>query len=144
MKRPSFLAQSVRLQAQVRSLAPFALAFLATMISLPGGAITIPDVPLQSGRAYPPPNVMFILDDSGSMEYQVMPTNYSGKLSNTLDHKAAVRNTIFYNPATTYSAWMGADGNRLTTGTAWPTALSARWPTTEWAPRPSRAPAATR
>ena len=124
MKRPSFLARSERLQAQVRNSAPFALAFLATMISIPGGAITIPDVPLQSGRAYPPPNVMFILDDSGSMEYQVMPTNHSGNLSNTLDHKAAVRNTIFYNPAITYNAWMGSDGNRLTTGTTWPTALS--------------------
>ena len=49
------------------------LAFLATVAAVPGHAINIPSLPLQSGSAYPPANVRFILDDSGSMNLIAMP-----------------------------------------------------------------------
>jgi type IV pilus assembly protein PilY1 len=57
---------------QSRLLA-FTPALLATLMALPvQAAITIPKVPLQSGSAVAP-NVMFILDDSGSMHGEIMP-----------------------------------------------------------------------
>ena len=65
-------ARTHRLRRTPRLLAP-GLAFLATLISLPGAAVNVPDVPLQSGAAYPPANIRFILDDSGSMEWDFMP-----------------------------------------------------------------------
>ncbi len=122
---------------------PMALATLATLISLPGGAITVPDTPLQSGRPYPSPNMMFILDDSGSMNFITMPhdvadpwdpqrDNYGVRIGmrDNITDKSYVNNTIYYNPAVTYQAWMGADRNRFTGGTTYgsaywnPSALS--------------------
>ncbi|HET7656364.1 MAG TPA: PilC/PilY family type IV pilus protein [Luteimonas sp.] len=50
----------------------FAVALCATLAAAPGHAIDVPDLPLQTGAAYPPANVMFILDDSGSMEWRYM------------------------------------------------------------------------
>jgi type IV pilus assembly protein PilY1 len=53
-----------------------AAAFCATLLALPvQAAVEIPSVPLQSGSAVPP-NIMFILDDSGSMMFEVMPDDY--------------------------------------------------------------------
>ncbi len=63
-----------RSTAQTRLLA-FTPALLATLMALPvQAAITIPKVPLQSGSAVAP-NVMFILDDSGSMHGEIMPSD---------------------------------------------------------------------
>ena len=50
-----------------------ALTFFATLVAAPGYAVDIPNVPLQSQAEYPPANVMFILDDSGSMAWDFMP-----------------------------------------------------------------------
>src|SRR3546814_12638711 len=50
----------------------FAIACMATLAVSSGHAVEIPDLPLQTGAAYPPANVMFILDDSGSMAWRYM------------------------------------------------------------------------
>ncbi|QDH69431.1 pilus assembly protein [Marilutibacter alkalisoli] len=48
-------------------------ACLLTTLALPvHAAVVIPDVPLQSGSTVSP-NIMFILDDSGSMQSEVLP-----------------------------------------------------------------------
>lgn len=107
-------------------------AFLATVLALPVHAgIAIPDDPLTSaGRV--PPNVMFILDNSGSMASVSMPAchepqNYTGTgagcddqlLGDNVSDRAYLNNTIYYNPAVTYRPWMTADGiTRMTGGTS--------------------------
>ncbi|MCI4568348.1 PilC/PilY family type IV pilus protein [Lysobacter sp. CFH 32150] len=105
-------------------LLPGAFAFFATLLSLPIQAVTIPAVPLQSGSAYPPANVMFILDDSGSMEYFSMPHDVSDwdDLDNDLQDKFHGNNTIYYNPATTYLPWIKADNTRYATGMSYASA----------------------
>jgi type IV pilus assembly protein PilY1 len=56
-----------------KTLLAAASALLVAAVSLPVMAgITIPATPLQSGAAVPP-NIMFILDDSGSMASDVVP-----------------------------------------------------------------------
>lgn len=53
-----------------------AASLLATLLALPvQAAVEVPSIPLQSGTAVPP-NIMFILDDSGSMMFEVMPDDY--------------------------------------------------------------------
>src|SRR5687768_6063376 len=87
------------------------IAFLATVAAFPGHAVNIPSLPLQSGSAYPPANVRFILDDSGSMNLIAMPaaladpnyengTGTSENLDSTdVTHASYGHNTIYYNPA---------------------------------------------
>jgi type IV pilus assembly protein PilY1 len=106
-----------------------AFAFCATLLSLPGAAVTIPDVPLQSGAAYPPANVMFILDDSGSMEWDFMPgASDSSEVPAVSPVNIALnaypRNTLYYNPTITYNPWIKADNSRYNTGTAYTSAWS--------------------
>ncbi len=110
----------------LRRLAPMAVAFAATLAGAPGYAVDVPDLPLQTGTAYPPPNIMFILDDSGSMTYVAMPkdiTDWSG-LDDDINDKSYVNNTIYYNPTTPYLPWVTADGSRLTGGTSYTKAFS--------------------
>ncbi|MCJ0825917.1 pre-peptidase C-terminal domain-containing protein [Luteimonas sp. 50] len=102
---------------------PFAATCLATLLALPvNAAVVFPDNPLQTGAAYPPPNVMFILDDSGSMAFDFMPgANSSSEVPKTspqqIQLQAYPRNTLYYNPNTTYQPWLKADGSRYTGGT---------------------------
>lgn len=94
----------------------FVVACLATLLALPvNAAIDIPNVPLQSGTVVPP-NILFILDDSGSMAWDFMPGAFnSGGVPNTapdnIKLQAYTRNTIYYNPHTTYLPWRNADGS---------------------------------
>ncbi|QQD17026.1 hypothetical protein I6N98_11630 [Spongiibacter nanhainus] len=105
------------------------------------------DVPVSSDIAQKPlfltqsasPNVMYMLDDSGSMHFELMPgeillanTRYifpraddvygSGDYSNyvpTVDDKSAYNartrspqiNTVYYDPGVTYDPWIKHDGN---------------------------------
>ncbi len=107
-----------------------ALACLATLLALPvNAAVVFPDNPLQTGSAYPPPNVMFVLDDSGSMGYDFMPgANSSSEVPSTspeqIQLEAYTRNTLYYNPNTTYKPWLKADNSRYTGGTSYTAAYS--------------------
>ena len=101
--------------------------FLATCFSMPVSAATsFPDYPLQTGTGSIPPNIMFILDDSGSMAWDFMPGAYAGD-ETTLDRRTSpdrigtetyVHNALYYNPNTDYDPWLKADGSRYTTGTS--------------------------
>ena len=94
----------------------FFAACLATLLALSvNAAIEIPNVPLQSGTVVPP-NILYILDDSGSMSWDFMPgASNSGQVPATaptaIQLQAYTRNTLYYNPATTYLPWRNADGS---------------------------------
>ncbi|WP_156924813.1 PilC/PilY family type IV pilus protein [Pseudoxanthomonas sp. J35] len=92
-----------------------AFAFAATLLALPADAgINLPREPLQSsGRVAP--NILYVLDDSGSMAFDAMPANsISGWQGRTYIH-----NTVYYNPARTYQPWTQADGTLMTGGTTY-------------------------
>jgi type IV pilus assembly protein PilY1 len=95
-----------------------ALTFFATLVASPGYAVDIPNVPLQSQAEYPPANVMFILDDSGSMDGVGMPADLDEINFTKVDQASYVYNTIYYNPAVTYQPWIKADNSRSTGGTS--------------------------
>ena len=91
------------------------------------------------------PNIMFTLDDSGSMHWEHMPDrtefrfsnymfprpnglyggdDYSNQVPSFEDNniynyygRSAENNGVFYNPDITYSPWMGADGNLMPNAT---------------------------
>lgn len=113
-----------------RRLLPAAVTLLATLAAVPVSAVTIPNLPLQTGTAYPPANVMFILDDSGSMTFDYMPDSVPGTGSGYssdqkyLAYHTYARNTIYYNPATTYLPWIKSDSTRYTGGTSFYSAYS--------------------
>ncbi|KAB2912827.1 MAG: pilus assembly protein PilY [Dechloromonas sp.] len=123
---------------RLRPIALFlALAFLNT--SAAEAAITIPNIPLQAINSAEP-NIMMILDDSGSMQWDYMPedingiTNpinyiyptttqiYGGSIyaNYTVDTNAANRwtrmlrsssiNRLYYDPTITYTPWSNFDG----------------------------------
>lgn len=98
----------------------FAAAFACTMFALPASAgVVVPSYPLQSGGRIAP-NVLFILDDSGSMEGTAMPdvvpqTTVDGTNYN-ISNSAYTRNTIYYNPAVDYEPWVDATGASMTGG----------------------------
>src|SRR5690606_20013860 len=77
--------------------------FLAAMLALPATAgIDIPDDPLTTG-ARVPPNILFVLDDSGSMAFDAMPAN---SVSSNWTTRTYVHNAVYYNPAKTYLPWV--------------------------------------
>src|SRR5690606_11575231 len=91
-------------------------AFLATLLALPASAnINIPDAPLTTG-ARVPPNILFILDDSGSMAFDAMPADSIG---NDWRNRTYVHNAVYYNPAKDYQPWIGANGEPLKGGTSY-------------------------
>lgn len=87
-------------------------AFLATLLALPASAgIVIPDQPLTIGARIPP-NILFILDNSGSMRDDYLPDGApSGWRRSTYFH-----NKIYYNPATSYLPWVDSTGATMTGG----------------------------
>lgn len=94
-----------------RTLSASALGFIAVLIASPAiSGISIPDSPLQSSSTIPP-NIMFILDDSGSMGETFMAapeaTSDTEPTTNAPDigQLTYARNGIYYNPATTYTPW---------------------------------------
>ncbi|GAB2491212.1 hypothetical protein GCM10027266_04800 [Arenimonas alkanexedens] len=107
-------------------------AFFATLLAAPVSATfaqSFPDYPLQTGAGNVEPNLMFILDDSGSMAFNEMPNpdipticlranNGSCTGSFNITDGAYVGNTVFYNPATEYRPWQSANGSLMTGGTS--------------------------
>ncbi len=110
----------------LQRLLPPAITLLATLAAVPVQAVTIPNLPLQTGTAYPPANVRFILDDSGSMTYSAMPNDVSSysSLGDDITDKSSIYNTIYYDPSTDYLPWIQADGTRYTGGTSYYSAYS--------------------
>lgn len=116
----------------------------AALVCAPGSAVTVPDLPLQTGTAYPPANIMFILDDSGSMNFVAMPrdvqdagdpANYGVRvgLGDNPTDRSYLNNTLYYDPRNTYLPWMTDAGTRMTGGrdvtavfTSWDQATTVR------------------
>ncbi len=99
-------------------------ACLATILALPVHAgITIPDEPLTTANRVAP-NILFILDDSGSMESTYMPDSVPATSTPNVARLAYPRNTLSYNPAVVYQPWTQANGNRMTGGTGYAAAYS--------------------
>lgn len=96
-------------------LQSFSMALLATCLALPASAgFDIPTDPLTTG-ARVPPNILFILDDSGSMAFDAMPAN---SLSNW-HSRSYINNAVYYDPRKEYSPWLGADKLPLSGGTSY-------------------------
>lgn len=104
------------------SLMGATVAFFATLLALPShAALNVENVPPQSGNGVPP-NIRFILDDSGSMTWERMPQNGNRNnegLPNTIESRSYVFNTIYYDPRITYQPWMTATGTRMVGGTSY-------------------------
>lgn len=100
--------------ARISRLAPV-FACIATVLGLPvHAAVSLPDAPMQTSNGVPP-NIWFILDDSGSMGWDFMPGPFgSGGVPatapNAIQLQTYARNTVYYNPNSTYRGWQGADG----------------------------------
>ncbi len=98
---------------------PMVLGFMLSLLAGPVNAtITLPNDPLTTGSRVPP-NVLFILDDSGSMAFDYMPDNVPSTTTPNVARRAYTRNTLSYNPAITYQPWVMADGTRMTGGTSY-------------------------
>lgn len=92
------------------SVRPLPLALALAFVSMTASAgVTIDQQPLNTQKPIPP-NIWFILDDSGSMNRTYMPdTASSSGIAGTL----YTRNTLSYNPAIEYIPWYNADGTRM-------------------------------
>ncbi len=99
-------------------------------------SLTLSQVPIYLGGSVEP-NIMFTLDDSGSMHWEMMPDNityfafvyprapsiygggdYSNYLADfdgnnpyNLLSRSSAQNVIYYNPEITYVPWVDANGN---------------------------------
>ena len=109
------------------------MAFGATLFALPVNsalAQSFPDFPLQTGAGNIEPNIMFILDDSGSMAFETMPNPdlstvcrrsgsgcASGSTRFDITDETYTGNTIYYNPAVEYDPWITSSGSPMTDGT---------------------------
>lgn len=106
-------AQSSRLSGNLRVAG--AVAMLA-LLSLPMSSATgasFPQNPLLTGGNAVPPNILLILDDSGSMAGGWMPANKDlptdkSRLYDNVVDRSYVSNTIYYNPSMTYRPWRTA------------------------------------
>lgn len=91
-------------------------AFLATLLALPvNAAITVPTEPLTTG-ARVPPNVLFVLDNSGSMSDATLPDNIPNVATINIKNQTFVRNKIYYNPYKVYLPWVDSTGATMNGG----------------------------
>lgn len=106
------------------SLTQLLLAVMLSVAQLPAQAgVDIAQQPLSVGEPVPP-NIMFIMDDSGSMGWQHMPGTtaawydappkglpYSSDLVRDIRLRASNVNSQWYNPLITYLPWKNHDGS---------------------------------
>jgi type IV pilus assembly protein PilY1 len=77
----------------------------------------IASVPLaSSSTTVVKPNILFTLDDSGSMDREYMPDGISGR-TGTTGFKNHICNSVYYNPAITYVSPKNADGTNFANAT---------------------------
>jgi type IV pilus assembly protein PilY1 len=112
---PTMKKKSVT-QARAKLAQAIGLSLLATIYVAPSlASIAIPTSPLQTG-ARVPPNIMFILDDSGSMaDTSLDDPPIANITANGIDIslQAFPYNTLYYTPSKTYRPWKDAAGNYL-------------------------------
>lgn len=100
------------MKTSTRKLSTCALA-LAACAYMPGagaGLADLANVPLGTSTTNVKPNIMFILDDSGSMASEYMPDDMSG--TDRYGYKSAQCNGLWFNPNVTYAppVAVAADG----------------------------------
>lgn len=98
--------------ACLRAAQGLAVAVLLSAVPLPAlSALTdIASVPLaSSSTTVVKPNILFTLDNSGSMAWGFMPDNVENRYDTT-GYKSHLCNTVYYNPAITYVPPKNADG----------------------------------
>ena len=72
---------------------------MAYVPALEAGPTSIHNEPLSTGQPSVPPNIMFILDDSGSMQWDFMPDEASVLNRRMFGRSAAQCNGLAYDPA---------------------------------------------
>lgn len=97
-----------------RTLSALVAFGFTLMVSPAKAGITLPTDPLTTGVRVPP-NILFILDDSGSMAFDGMPSSDASSWKN----QTYVNNTVYYNPSRTYTPWLNADGTQMSGGTSY-------------------------
>lgn len=113
--------KSVKRRSRLQQQATAALwSFLVTLVAFPASAgIDLPTDPLTTG-ARVPPNILFILDDSGSMSFTTMynedVSGVSPSTTPSIRSNSKATNTIYYDPAESYLPWVGASGELMTGG----------------------------
>lgn len=108
-----------RLRQWSARITPALSACFATLLALPASAgITLPTDPLTTGARIPP-NVLLILDDSGSMSNGYMPDDVPTTSGTDISKQTYTRNSIYYNPAVTYKSWVDSTGTARTDGMAY-------------------------
>jgi type IV pilus assembly protein PilY1 len=104
-------APAASIASTARRAAALLAALLACLAMRAGAATTdIAQTPLASGGARP--NLMFVLDDSGSMQSSYLPDSaYTNGYTNTVGYRSALCNRLYYDPALRYAPAVDADGN---------------------------------
>lgn len=102
---------------------PLRTSFLASLMLAAGSFVpalaqdkSFPDTPLQIAASRPAANIMFILDDSGSMAWDYMPDEMS---SSEHYRKNPWINPLAYDSKRTYRTWRSHDGTPMTGGTSY-------------------------
>lgn len=96
-----------------KTLRPLSAALIASgamLLAVPAhsASLAISQVPLYLGGTVEP-NIMFVLDDSGSMAWSFMPDSIYGYY-NTKRAKSSTFNQMYYDPAFTYLPPLDQDG----------------------------------
>jgi len=91
------------------------VVLLAEMAAGPAVATDIFTEPVTNNAAKnAPPNIMLLMNTSGSMAYSHMPDQIEGDfISPPVGYKNFQCNSIYYNPNTTYALPVGPDGSNL-------------------------------
>jgi len=122
-----------------RNLYRITVVWALFITSVDAANLDLSSVPLFLGGSVEP-NIMFTLDDSGSMQWEVMPdenmyftvhlfprpsglyggTDYSNQVPNFDDNnlhnffeRSPTNNAVFYNPDVTYTPWSNANGTSM-------------------------------
>ena len=101
----------MRLQTQrICQRLPSWLVFIGILLfSATSHAVTIANRPLYlENDSAIEPNIMFTLDDSGSMDDDYLSTNNSEPTGNNA--KSSTYNKLYYNPTVHYRPWINSDG----------------------------------
>lgn len=102
---------SSRKPSWLRTLGVAGATALVTLAGLPVHAATasFPNYPLLTGGNAIPPNILMILDDSGSMDSTIMLASGTNRdtsnLGDNVTDRSYVNNTLYYDPRTTYLPW---------------------------------------
>lgn len=121
VNRKNRVAQAGTWRARTRhGLQIFLAAWVTWLIgTAPASAVSVDQSPLII-QASLPPNIVLMLDDSGSMAWDYMPNSVAGSSDDTL--RSHVHNKVYYDPSVTYTPPIAADGQHYPDVTTFPRA----------------------